>query len=123
MLTLGQTGSIALDTNKEALRIAAGLEAGKIINNKLVELVKPRIPVYARGYIDSPIGKAVLANAVASAMIHFLPTNQKATAAAEAMVQAGMVGFVGSFNIEEMINELLEGVTLPESFVATSEEA
>ena len=65
-------------------------------------------------YADTPIGHAVLANVAAGALIHFFPTNAKVQAAAGAMIESAMVTFASSFNIEDMVDELLEGVVLPE---------
>jgi len=63
-------------------------------------------------YADTPIGEAALANLVAAAMVQFAPTNEKVMLAAEAMIGAASLSFATSFNIEEMINELLDGIPL-----------
>jgi hypothetical protein len=113
-LTFKQTTGAVVTTNKESAILAAKLTAGNILNERVVKLVKPQLPVLARGYADTEIGKAVAANVTAAALIHFFPTNQKAVAAAECMIQAAMAGFVASFDIEGTVNELLDGINIPE---------
>ncbi len=119
-MKLKQTANIMLEANKDAAGNTAKLVAGRIINARLSKIVKPKLPMYARGYAGTPIGEAVIANVVASALIHFMPSNQKVVLAADSMIQAAMLEFAGSFDIEGMVDELLDGVKLPE-FTKTEE--
>ncbi len=119
-LTLNQTGAIALSRNQDAVAMSARITAGNIINQRVVELVKPQLPLMVKGYAETALGKAVIANAIASAMTHFMPGNEKVNLASQAMIESAMLNLVGSFNIEEMIDEVLSGVTLPSM---TTEEA
>lgn len=111
-LTIGQTAAAIVAQNKASGKTATGIIAGNIINDRLAKIITPRLPMMVRGYVDTPLGKAAIANLAAGALIHFLPTNDKATAAASAMIEAAMVEFASSFNIEQMVDELLEGVDL-----------
>jgi hypothetical protein len=61
---------------------------------------------------EPAITKAVLANLVSVAIIQFAPENEKATIAVDAMINAAMLEFAGSFNIEFMINEIIDGLDL-----------
>jgi 1,4-dihydroxy-2-naphthoate octaprenyltransferase len=61
-------------------------------------------------YAQTPIGKAALANIVAGVLIHTMPENEKVAVAAECMIQSASLQLASSFNIEEMINDLLDGV-------------
>lgn len=121
-LKVKQTANITLAVNKQALMLAGELTTGNILNDRLAKLVTPRLPFIAKAYADTPLGKAILANTVAAALIHFLPENEKAQIASGMMVQAAMVEFVGEFNIEEMVNEFLDGITLPAAPVAETED-
>ncbi len=111
-LTLGQTAAAIVAQNKASGKTATGIIAGNIINDRLAKIVTPKLPMMVRGYVDTPLGKAAIANIAAGALIHFLPSNSKATTAASAMIEAAMVEFASSFNIESMVDELLDGVDL-----------
>ena len=117
-LTPGQTASVIVDANKTSAKTATGIIAGNIINERLAKAVIPKLPLMARGYLDTPMGHAALANIAAGAMIHFFPGNKRAMQASSAMIEAAMVTFASSFNIEELANEILDGVTLPSVDVA-----
>ena len=124
-LTVRQSADVAMARNQEALRIASSLTVGNVLNDRAVKIITPKLPLMAKGYADSEMGRAVLANVVAGLVTHFLPANEKASMASKAMVDAAMVSFVGSFNIEEMVNEFLDGVNLDalKDVVPTSEES
>ena len=111
-LTLTDTKNIAVMRNQEAAKMAASITAGNILNDKVVGIISPKLPAFAVGYAQTEVGKAVIANVVASAITHFMPANEKANLASKAMVDSAMLAFVGSFNIEEMITELMDGVNL-----------
>lgn len=113
-LTVKQTAGAVLGQNKTAAKLAAQLTAGNVLNTRVVKLIKPQLPVLARGYAETELGKAVAANVTAAAIIHFFPTNKKAVMAAEAMITAAMANFVASFDIEGMVNELVDGINLPD---------
>ena len=66
----------------------------------------------ARGYADSALGEAVIANAVAAAIVHIAPNNEKAVLASQAMIDAAMLTFMTSFNLDEKIDELLSGIDM-----------
>ena len=118
-LTLKQTASVLADANTGAAKLAAKITVGNILNENVSKLIAPKLPMMVRGYADTPLGKAVIANAVSAALIHFAPTNKNAQIAAEAMINSAMLEFAASFNIEAMINELIAGVDL--SALSTNE--
>jgi len=109
-LDLGTTVSVLKDTNIEATKVSAQIVAGKIINDKLVEIVGPNLPLMIRSYASTELGKAVLANAVAGVIINTMPTNDKAILAANSMVSAANLSLMESFNLDEMFNNLVDGV-------------
>ena len=112
MLKIQDTVSIIKDENKEAAKVAARLTAGNILNDRAVKIITPKLPLVAKGYAQTEVGKAVIANVVAGAIIHFAPTNDKAVMASQAMVHSAMANLVGSFNIEEMVNDFIDGINL-----------
>lgn len=108
------TGNVLLEANKAAGVMAAEITAGNLLNERVVKLISPKLPFFAKGYVDTPIGRAAIANLVAGTVINFLPENDMAVRAADAMVKSAMLTLVQEFNIEEMVNELLDGISLPE---------
>jgi len=114
MLNVKDTMSVIVDANKDAGKDSAKIIAGNILNDKVNALVTKNLPTGVKlvvgSYIESNIGKAVIANAVAGILIHTMPNNEKVALAAEAMIKSASLAFASSFNIEEMINEVLDEV-------------
>jgi hypothetical protein len=102
-----------LDANKEAFKTSASRRSGKIINDRLIGLIKPKLPVMVRGYADTELGRFVMANLLAAAVVKFGTNHPKLLVAADMAVQDAADQFLGSFNLEDIINELLDGVELP----------
>jgi hypothetical protein len=99
-----------VDANKEAAIDSGKIIAGNIINDRLVKIITPKLPMMVRGYADTPLGKATISNAIAGVLIHTMPTNAKVMTAAECMIQSASLQLASSFNIEQMVQELLDGV-------------
>jgi hypothetical protein len=112
MLTLSQTAAVLVGANTEAAKLAASVTVGNIINTRVTNIITPKLPLMVRGYASTPLGKAALANMVSAAIVHFMPKNEKAMLAANAMVTAAMLEFTATFNIESMIDEVLNGLDL-----------
>ena len=112
MLKLDQTARVAVSATKDSLKLGAKITAGNIINRRAAALVKPALPVMVRGYAETEMGEAAIAVAVASALVHFMPTNTNAKKVAEAMYSAAGIKFVGSFNLEDKFEELIAGIDL-----------
>ena len=111
-MTFKDTARVLAEGNKGAFKASAKRRTGNMINQRVVGLITPRLPFWARSYAETSLGQAVICNMVAGAVIKYLPSNEKAILAADAMVTASMDDFVGSFNIEEMINDVLDGIDL-----------
>lgn len=115
MLKIKETAGVVVDSLQENAKLAATITAGNVINARVGKLVSPKLPLMVRGYAGTPLGEAAIANLCAAALIHVMPGNSKVLLAADAMQKAAMIKFAGTFNIEEMIDELLDGVTLETS--------
>ena len=102
--------STTMDINKDAVKLAAKLEVGKVATAQLKKIVKPKLPMMVRGYADSPLFDIVLANAVGIALREYAQGNEKAQIVSEAMIQSAAVEMVSSFNINDMVNEMLENI-------------
>ena len=112
MLKISQTASVMKAANVDAAKTGARIVAGTIINKRVAALIKPQLPMMVKGYADTALGEAVIANAVAAAIVHVAPGNEKAVLASQAMVEAAMVQFMASFNLEDKIDDLLKGVDI-----------
>ncbi|BEU76396.1 hypothetical protein Wa28E_0310 [Escherichia coli phage Wa28] len=98
--------------NKSAVINAAKLEAGKIALTQITKVAAKKAPFMIKGYIDTPIGRVVIANLLSVAVDQYAPTNQKAKAVAGAAMEAAMLEMVQSFNIAEMIDEMVKGIDI-----------
>lgn len=99
-----------VEINKEAMVLAAKLEVGKVATAQLRKVVKPKLPMMVRGYADSPLFDIVLANAVGVALREYASENKKAQIVSEAMIQSAAVEMMSSFDLNGMIDEMLENV-------------
>ena len=113
MTNLKTTATEVATQNKDAIKVAAKLEAGKIINKQVIKQVKPHLPLLVRGLADHPAASIVLANVVSIAVKHFMPENKKLSTVAELMLGAAAVDTVASFNIEAFVEDLLKNIKLP----------
>lgn len=98
--------------NKSAVVNAAKLEAGKIALTQITKVAAKKAPFIIKGYIDTPIGRVVIANLLSVAVDQYAPNNQKAKAVADAAMEAAMLEMVQSFNIAEMIDEMVKGIDI-----------
>lgn len=101
-----------VNVNKTALVTAAKLEAGKIGLKQMSKLVQPAIPMMLRGYADTAMGRVALANIFHFAASNYAGGNDKVKVVADAMLEAAMVEFVGSFNIEEIFEKVIGGIDI-----------
>ena len=97
----------AVIVNKQAAVSAAVLETGRIANNTALKLVKPKLPMVMRGYVDTPFGKLAVANAFLMAINHFKPDSDILQRVGNGMVVAAYQEVIQNFNIEEIIEGLL----------------
>ncbi len=103
-----------LDENKRAVILAAEITAGKVLNNKVVQLIKPKLPMMIRGYADSPLVNVAVANIVGMAIKQYAFNNPKARQVSDLMLKASALQAMEAFDVEGMLNDLLEGINLPE---------
>lgn len=113
-LTIKETASALVGANTSAVKLSAKITIGNTLNDRVAAIVVPKLPMMVQMMAKSnpAITKAILANTVSAAIMNLAPTNEKALLAADAMINAAMLEFVGSFNIEQMINEALNGLDL-----------
>lgn len=112
--TIKETAKDLLELNKQAAFNVGKITLGKTATTKLAKIIKPKLPMMIRGYADSPIFKIALANMIGLAIKQY-SSNKKALYVAEAIIEASMFQLAESFNIQEMIDSFLDGITLPET--------
>eukprot|EP00697_Spironema_sp_BW2_P015741 gnl/Spiro4/6702_TR3459_c0_g1_i2.p1 gnl/Spiro4/6702_TR3459_c0_g1~~gnl/Spiro4/6702_TR3459_c0_g1_i2.p1 ORF type:complete len:132 (+),score=35.21 gnl/Spiro4/6702_TR3459_c0_g1_i2:797-1192(+) len=106
-LNLSDVFGVAFQANKELAKTAAYFEAGRIINNKLVGLIVPKLPMMVRGYAQTAFGKLALANLFLVAVQKFKPENAMlAKLGYAAVTQAYTEAFEG-LNLEGLIDSFL----------------
>lgn len=98
--------------NKNAAVSVAKIEAGRIAVKQAVKLVKPAVPVMARGYLETALGELVVANLFKFAVDNFAANNTKAKVVADAMLEGAMLGAIQSLNVEQMISDVLDKVDI-----------
>ena len=106
--------SKVIHSNVDAAKVAAKLTAGNSLNKVVLAKVKPHLPFGTKGYADTALGAVVVANLAVLAVQNFAAGNEKAKYAADAMLQASMLDFMGQFKFEEMLADVLTAVELPE---------
>lgn len=101
-----------MKSNTAAAKVAATVTAGNTLNRVVAKKISPQLPMLARGYADSAMGRVVIANVADFGVKQFMPGNAKALLATEAMMQAALLELLGSFDIEGMVEEVLNSVSL-----------
>ena len=113
-----------VNANKAVAVTAAYMEAGRIANNQVTKLVTAKAPLMVKGYIDTPIGKVVVANLTNMAVEQFRPTDAKLKKVSAAMMTQAYQELIQTIDIEGMLNELTssEGIKAALAAVAGQEE-
>ncbi len=119
---LKNTASKLKDKNVAAAKQAAKLEVGTAANKILANKIHKHLPMMVRGYSDHPIFPVVMANLFAGLIEQFAPENAKVTLVSNAMLDAAMLGFIQSFNISELIEDLTSKVNISKLTPDTSTE-
>lgn len=114
------TALVTLDQNKQAAIIAGKMEAGRILNKQVLKQIKPHVPMFVRGYLDTPLAPVVVANLVAAVGNH--TQNKRVQQVSELMLLAAADATVQSFNLDKIIDDVLAGVKLPAGILDTDEE-
>ena len=109
-MTLKELSGVLVEGNKTAFKANASRRAGTMFNERAVALIKPKLPVMVRGYADTDLGEFVIANMIAAAIIKFGYTNEKLLLLADAGVVAANDKLLGSFQLEDMVNDLIDGI-------------
>ena len=101
-----------IERNSDAAKTGAQIAAGKTLNTILKDQVVAQLPRKYKKLSKHALADIVIANVASFAVQNFARNNAKAQMAADAMMQAAMVDFISSFNIEKMITDVLANVDL-----------
>ncbi len=93
--------------NIDAAKTAAVLTAGGIANKQLVKLAAAKAPLMVRGYVDTPVGKLVVANIVAQIIKQTRPNDAKLQALSEGMIVSAYQEVINSVDIDGLIDDFL----------------
>jgi len=96
-----------ITANKQAAISAAVLETGRIANNKAIQLVSSKLPMLARGYANTSMGKLAVANAALMAANQFKPDNVMLQRITNGMVVSAYQELIQEFDIEGMLDTLI----------------
>lgn len=117
---LKETGLQILDQNKQAAIIAGKMEAGRILTKQVLKQIKPHLPIFVKGYLDTPLAPVIVANLVAAVGNH--TQNKRVQQVSELMLLAAADATVQSFNLDKIIDDVLAGVKLPAGILTSDEE-
>jgi len=105
--------------NSTAAKQGALFVTGKTLNNVVKDMIRSKIPMVYRGFLDSPLSDIAVANIANFAVDNFAPSNDKARLASKAMMVAAMTSAIESLNIEAIIKDVLGTVDLSDIVEAT----
>lgn len=106
--------------NKTIAVTGAYMEAGRVANNQVAKLVSAKAPMMVRGYVDTPMGKVVLANLTMMAVDQFRPNDAKLKKVANAMGAVAYQELIQTLDIEGMLNELTSSDGIKAALAAVS---
>lgn len=111
-LNFKETASVLVEGNKAAFKANASRRAGQMFNERMRDLIVPRLPAMVRlsGVTEQSWFHFALANAIAGAVIKFGASNDKLLLLADAGVNAANDEFLGSFDLEGMVNNVIDGI-------------
>lgn len=114
---------IIVSVNKTIAVTAAYMEAGRIANNQITKIVAAKAPLMVKGYVDTPLGKVVLANLMMLAVDQFRPSDLKLKKVASSMGAVAYQELIQTIDIESMLDELTSSEGIKKALAAVSQEA
>jgi len=102
-----------IDANKQAALAVAEITIGKAALKTAGKLVKPKLPLFVRGYADTPLFEVVLANLVHIAVEARFKDNVKARKISKAMMTAAAITVSEHFDVDGMIEDFIDSIGMP----------
>ena len=103
--------SAIMTKNVEAAKTVGKQDIGGVLNDRAVQIVKKSLKgkyVIAGAYLDTEVGKAIVANVLAGTVVKFFPENEKAVLASEMMVEAAMRDLGNVVDLRGMVNDFID---------------
>lgn len=94
--------------NIDAAKTAAVISAGAIANKQLAKLAASKSPLLLKGYIETPVGKLVIANIAAQVIKQTRPNDTKLAALTEGMIVSAYQEAIAVIDIDGLIDTFLE---------------
>lgn len=107
-----KAGVKVVQVQGDLAKTAATLEGARILADQLTILAKQKAPMFLRGYIDTPWGKALLMNAafmIVEVAFPDMPDNHPYKQVANAAVVTTYQEVIQGFNIQEMVKQVFSG--------------
>lgn len=111
----------AFTANKDAAKSAAVLEAGRVSNNVAAKLLAEQAPLMLKGYIDTPVGRLIIANAASMAVRELRANDKRLTALTEAMLTAAYAEAFAKIDVQALIEKVLDHVQIKEALAKLGE--
>jgi hypothetical protein len=92
--------------NKSAVRQASYLEAGRIANRQAAKLAAKAAPDMVAPFINTPLGKLLIANAVNIAISELRPTDAMLRQLGMSMITSAYTDVIATFDLDGLIDKL-----------------
>jgi hypothetical protein len=105
--------SSTLDANKQAVTTVVEITIGKATIKSARKLIKPKLPMFLKGYADSPIFDVIIANMLQIAVETRFKDNEKLRKLSKATMNAAALTIAEHFDIDGMIDDFINSITFP----------
>ncbi len=109
-LTMKELATVMVDQNKEGFKLSGQRRVGKLFNDRAVALVSKQVPFPFNKYLETELGRFLVVNLLSAAIVKFGYTNEKLTLLAEAGILDATDQALGSLNLENIVNDLIDGI-------------
>jgi len=108
--------SSLVENNKAAASTAAIITGGNIANKQATKLIAAKAPMMMKGFIDTPLGRLLVANMAQMAIQQYRPDSELANRIGQGMVVAAYQEVLASYDVEGMVDSLLSNSKLASVF-------
>lgn len=110
------------ESNRTAFFNAAYLEAGALATKQLVKVAQKALPMMARGYADTVLGKLLLANIAQMAVQYSRPDNEQLVKLTDAMVATAYLDAIRTVDLDSIIDQMIEGSAIKNALKRAAKE-
>ena len=104
-----------LDNNKVAIKNAVQIEVGRTIINKAIKMLKENhsIPMMFKFTLDTALAPVIVGNIISFVLNECMDNSSKTEYIKDALIGASAQVMFSKLNIQDFINNLLEGINIP----------